>query len=566
MRPPIPRLAVLCLSLGLLVSCGAPAVSGFAWIKADGGALRLVETGRQKPGSEGMLGPARESNAFLPEQPRSVPKGSTLELSFKPGPLAVAGEPPGIEVGLSARRDGANPFLRQSFAVRGPIDRLVLTLPAGAVLARIDIRLVPGRGGAGAPQAGTSGDSSFAVALAGIREVPMFAGFELLADGLRISSGVSVYRKGGEEHALVVPGAGTSLLADREAGGRELALVVDYGKGGQGKTLRLLRDGASVLTMRLHPAGIRTALPLYFVQAETKSLELVLPQGVDARAFFVGYVDPKDAELADFGRVLREPPADPPRDFDLYRWDLLPSVLVLDFRNLAVQDAYLKRLAFFVEKAGYRGTLASDAEIAPLHGWNAHDYRPSDLAAFFEKARAAKFQLRPEELALRALLLDRGLLLEKGGAYAPGAGALISISRESGPYLRTLFLTHESTHGIFFVDPEYRAFVQGIWKAMDEDEKWFWRRYFLFMEYDASDEYLMANEYQAYLLQQPLKQDAEYFTKTLPSRLAEKHPDLEARLDAYMSKYHDSFEKRAEVLDAWLDAKYGFRAGRGASW
>ena len=88
---------------------------------------------------------------------------------------------------------------------------------------------------------------------------------------------------------------------------------------------------------------------------------------------------------------------------------------------------------------------------------------------------------------MRDLLLGRGVIVEKAGKYAAGSGAVISIARESEGYLRTLFLTHESTHAIYFVDADYRAFVQGIWASMPREEKWFWLVYFGWKTYDVDD-------------------------------------------------------------------------------
>mgnify|MGYP000928978100 CR=1 FL=1 len=87
-------------------------------------------------------------------------------------------------------------------------------------------------------------------------------------------------------------------------------------------------------------------------------------------------------EVGDPHGVLGEGPGQG-EEYRWYRWDLLPSVILFDFRNYDIQDAYLKRLAFFVEKRGFVGRLAPNQEIAPLHGWNAHDYKAEDLARFF---------------------------------------------------------------------------------------------------------------------------------------------------------------------------------------
>jgi len=77
----------------------------------------------------------------------------------------------------------------------------------------------------------------------------------------------------------------------------------------------------------------------------------------------------------------------------------------------------------------------------------------------------------------------------------------------------------------------------------------------------------MANEYQAYLLQQPRSKTTEYFTKNLPANLLvpdvlEREPDLKERVEAYMKEYGGRFERRAAELEAWLTKKYGIVAGR----
>ena len=147
--------------------------------------------------------------------------------------------------------------------------------------------------------------------------------------------------------------------------------------------------------------------------------------------------------------------------YEVFRWERFPSLLIFDTADYAVQERLFKRLAFFVEKAGFRGHLATDADIAALHGWNAHDYRAEDLAAFFEAARKTKFPLNAEETELRRILLASGLIRKAASAegfITSGEGAIISISRESVDYLRTLFITHEGFHGIFFQDKEFRLF------------------------------------------------------------------------------------------------------------
>ena len=44
--------------------------------------------------------------------------------------------------------------------------------------------------------------------------------------------------------------------------------------------------------------------------------------------------------------------------FAIYRWDRFPQVIVLDMADFTEQDRMFSRLAFFLEKRGYRGRSA----------------------------------------------------------------------------------------------------------------------------------------------------------------------------------------------------------------
>ena len=48
------------------------------------------------------------------------------------------------------------------------------------------------------------------------------------------------------------------------------------------------------------------------------------------------------------------------KSFELFRWNLFPQVLFFDFSSYSVQDKFFTRLAYFVEKKGYVGTLVDD--------------------------------------------------------------------------------------------------------------------------------------------------------------------------------------------------------------
>lgn len=302
-------------------------------------------------------------------------------------------------------------------------------------------------------------------------------------------------------------------------------------------------------------------IPLEEFSLTQEILRLRIPDTVSVEAAYVERIPAEQARVVDPGLLLSLPTIPASADYNYYRWDILPKVLIFDFKNYAAQDEYLKRLAFFVEKKGFAGTLASDSEISALHGWNAHDYRSEDLAAFFSEARKQNFSLNDKEKALMDFLVDQKLIARDGQGYKGLGGAIISLSQESPAYLRHTFLTHESSHAIFFVDEEYRSFCVSMWNAMSDKEKWFWYLYFGWMNYDTSSAYLMANEMQAYLMQQPYSGAEKYFTTTPVNRMLEHHPELKGKLDEYMTAYGSSFAARAMEIQNWLEKRYGFAPG-----
>jgi hypothetical protein len=138
----------------------------------------------------------------------------------------------------------------------------------------------------------------------------------------------------------------------------------------------------------------------------------------------------------------------------------------------------------------------------------------------------------------------------------PGRGAVLSISRSSSAIERRYLLTHESFHGVFFSSLEYREFCFGLWDSLPEVERQFYRDFLDSLGYDSNDRLLAVNEFQAYLMQQPLKFAASYFERFL-ARFA----DQEA---------HGTFKtarllETAEELDTFLHSNLGLRAGETVS-
>ena len=262
--------------------------------------------------------------------------------------------------------------------------------------------------------------------------------------------------------------------------------------------------------------------------------------------------------------------------YEVFSWDAFPEILIFDTASYAVQDKLFKRLAFYVEKAGFRGRLASDAEIAGLHGWNAHDYRAEDLASFFEAARKSNFPLLVEERELESILLSNGIIKRNSSMQiVPGRGAIVSISRESDRVDRTLrsrFMVHECFHGLYFIDEDFRNFSRQRWEAFPPAAKKFLLSFFEFQAYDTKDTNLVINEFMAHLLQQPVSQAAWYFGEYQPNRMISASPWRRASLPEKESVSADgriswpdiaaAFTAEGEAFSRYVNQRWTLAAGR----
>ncbi len=244
-------------------------------------------------------------------------------------------------------------------------------------------------------------------------------------------------------------------------------------------------------------------------------------------------------------------------DLEVFRWSLVPEILIFDTKNYTIQNELFHRLAFFVEKKGHRGKLRTDREIGSLHGWNAHNYRPENLADFFNEAKKISFPLNTRERWLAEYLVQQGVLEQKDNQYMPGKGGILSLSRESAEYHRRLLLTHESIHGVFYGSKEYRDVVEALWKGLSSEERKFWFYFLSWMQYDVTDHYLVVNEFHAYLLQQPVSQVDRYFKETVSKRILEKNPEMELFFKQLWETYPDMFRRPAASLSRFLEQALG---------
>lgn len=249
-------------------------------------------------------------------------------------------------------------------------------------------------------------------------------------------------------------------------------------------------------------------------------------------------------------------------DYEIFEWDRFSRILFFDTKNYEVQDRFFTRLAYFVEKAGYKGTLLTNEQLKGMHGYNAHDYSAESMAKFFNKALDLNFRLNTEEELLKKILIVNGFFELEGDYVRANDGGLVSISRETPDWSRKNLLAHEGWHTIFFRDQEFRNFVAAVYGTIDYDSRQFLIDYFRSqpsLGYDTSDEYLMHNEFMAYIMQQPISEVSKYFV-----HLASRGTVMAATpyLCAYIRQNQArAFEDAAGMMNDFVFDRYGIVCG-----
>lgn len=319
----------------------------------------------------------------------------------------------------------------------------------------------------------------------------------------------------------------------------------------------MVETGGRRFELDLRPGSNRVVLypRVEGVRVERLRVEPAAAESPDASSLSVEWIGPAEppgelpaAVPVDLGTLMRYPVElwrQP--DFELFSWTLYPTVLVIDSSSYEVQARFFKRLAFFVEKVGYRGELLSDEQLRGRHGYNAHNYNAEGLAAFFSAASDRGIVLNPEERLLRDVVVESGIIAPAGARYEPVEGGVLAVAQESYafPTLRELLVSHEAYHGVYYAEPAYVAAVDELWEGLDEREQRYWRLLLSGLQYDVADEYLLRNEYHAYLLQQPVSAAGWYFESRSAERLRRWYPGLGSWFDAYFADYSGTHREQA---------------------
>jgi len=535
------------------VSCRGTEVHAFGWFDERGS--RLAFSSSAAAADVAHFSREGEKERYTLAKAAKVPDGYSARLSFS----ALSG---GIEFQASyGDEKGKTSSVLCSIPDAGHY-AFIVPLPAPEALRWVEIKILKipqqtsGAQSGSAAQASSSRESpSSPLSLQEIRFVPAMRGMRREDGSLEISPHFSFEAKNGMGHYEI-----RSPFADLSPeiiNGMQMEVVLEGGAG-----TATLFWGDQKLSYRHAGQKSAFAFPCSLFASVPDKIALDVKTGTQATSFCVirTKATPELPQIDPGFLVYRAPLNDKP--YYVARWDLRPEVLLFLFKDYATQDRYLKRLAFFVEKMGFVGRLAQDSEIADLHGWNAHDYRPEDLARFFDTAATQKFSLSAEETELRELLIKEGVIVKSGAKIAPGKGAIVSIAQESPAYLQYRFLAHELSHALFFTDSRYRDLVLSLYQQLTDDEKWFLIRYFRWMRYNVDSSYLMANEMQAYLVQQPLNDLEKYFSSTLGDRLAKEHPELADAIQGYMQQHLSALVAAARQLGSYLQSSYGFEPGR----
>ena len=460
--------------------------------------------------------------------------------------LAVSSELEGFTVELYDAADsvarseqvqvGGGGELRYRVAIERPLELwgLQLRVPPGASAGRLELKAAGAtpRHGALVVRAGTLFAGSGFVP----RGVARFDGTAMWPVDLELApwhypDGAGRDGSVGLQWLLVV-GLHNAAAADY----RELRIVVEAADARR-TFLVTLRSGRQLLHLHGAEIGFRPQRLL---------LQQVDP-GTPHTGLVTAAVEPLPsarpaAELvalpADFSTPLRLDPAWWRRpEFELYAWNgarahQAAPVLVFDTADYATQARFFRRLAFYVEKRGYRGRLLADGELQGLRGYNAHDYAAPDLARFFSAAQATGLALSDEELLLRTVALTHGIIEpDPAGGWRAGAGAILSISQSSGGALRRLLLRHEALHGLYFTHPAYQEAAQELWQELSANERLYWHLLLDAVGYDIEYEWLVVNEFQAYLLQQDVARVTNLLT-LWAGRLRARHPQHARAIDA----------------------------------
>lgn len=210
----------------------------------------------------------------------------------------------------------------------------------------------------------------------------------------------------------------------------------------------------------------------------------------------------------------------------IWRYEPNPEIYIFDFPTLRQQANTFNRMTHFAEQQANKlnGRVFSPSEMAAYLGSikqtelgfaRGHDVTVKDLALFFNAAERDKLAISTEEAAVRDFLVSEGLIREWLGIYqAIKPSAVIlgvpqrQIKHDDEPAItdveRNTILRHELSHGEFYNNPYYSAFVRKFWNdSLTEEQRVAFVDFLNARNYATDNPNILLGEFQAYLMHTP---------------------------------------------------------------
>ncbi len=230
-----------------------------------------------------------------------------------------------------------------------------------------------------------------------------------------------------------------------------------------------------------------------------------------------------------------------------------PNIYIFDFPGLAPQGRSFNRVTQFTEQQGnepYPRVLSNDelaryiaaARRTQTDFAFGHDVLVSELVQFFNYATRDKIELNPEEVTLRDFLIEQNLVRFWRGFYQAMQPDTVLLSipqvqeRKPGEPMitsgaRYTILLHEMAHGEYYTNPHYQKFCQRFWyETLNDSQRDAFRNFLAKFNYAVTNEELLINEMQAYLMFTP---DTKSFSA---SKLGVSDGELQQMRDAFRRK------------------------------
>jgi len=211
------------------------------------------------------------------------------------------------------------------------------------------------------------------------------------------------------------------------------------------------------------------------------------------------------------------PSAEELADYDpsMFQWEGHEgAVFFLVYESQRACRLALARLSVFLEDREMHGQVlhqpATIQEYAAA-SYTGHNFTPEDVARFFEAAEAAEIPLHPAEQRLQALLVQTGLVPanEQAASGYPNYSCFHHARRDAGilglvktgdSTQNAETLLHESMHGLFYSYSVLRDATHEYWTTcLTAEERGIFETYLSDLGYDATNGFLVVNEFLAYM-------------------------------------------------------------------